>query len=315
MKNRELSSFRDPSGYIYYENDKVIRKINPCYFEEYEFLMESGLYNELIDKRLLISHKEIKNTKNEILLDVQKVPYISYPYEWTFEQLKSAALITLEVNKIAMKYGMILKDASCYNVEFIGTKPVFIDTLSFMFYKEGSPWGAYGQFTRHFVAPLLLMKNVDFRLNTLLKNYVDGIPLDLCTKLLGCKGGLTSYLHVKLQSKSINKHNMDGHKDLKNVKISKKSILNMFTMLENQLSKLSIKQNKTEWDNYYNNSNYSLISEEDKKNIICDFCKKIKINDSDIVFDLGSNDGKYSKLVKNHSVPLTDNYRERIGAD
>ena len=162
MKNKELSSFRDPSGYIYYENNKVMRKVNKIYFKEYDHLMNSGLYDELIKKGLLIEHKEIKRTSDEIILEVNKIPYISYPYEWTFEELKEASLVTLEINKIAMNYGMILKDASNYNIQFIGCKAVFIDTLSFMFYEENSPWGAYGQFSRHFIAPLVLMKNVEF---------------------------------------------------------------------------------------------------------------------------------------------------------
>ncbi len=298
MKNKvELSSFRDPSGYIYYADNKVMRHINPCYFDEYNYLMNSGLYQELVDNKLLVSHKEIDNKKDYIAIEVEKIPYISYPYEWCFDELKDAALLTLKINKIAMKYGMILKDSSCYNVQFLNGKAIFIDTLSFMFYKDNTPWEAYGQFSRHFIAPLVLMKYVDIRMNGLLKEYIDGIPLDLCSNILGKKGGFISYIHVKLQNKSIIKHNYDGHNDIKRVEIKKQSILNMFDMIEKQIDKLKLKAYETEWMNYYEVTNYEKEALLDKEKIIKDFCNEITINKNDIVFDLGANDGRFSKLV------------------
>ena len=100
MKNREFSSFRDPAGYIYYENNKIYRRINKCYFNEYEHFINSGLYNELVEKNYIISHKEIEKKAEYIIIEVEKIPFISYPYEWCFNALKEAALLTLEINKI-----------------------------------------------------------------------------------------------------------------------------------------------------------------------------------------------------------------------
>ena len=96
--NREASSFRDPAGYIYYSNNRVYRKIFACYFKQYEYLMNSGLYDKLIEKKLLVSHKEVERTKDYIVLEVEKIPFISYPYEWCFNQMKDASLLTLEFN-------------------------------------------------------------------------------------------------------------------------------------------------------------------------------------------------------------------------
>ena len=300
MKNKcvENSSFRDPSGFIYYERGKVIRKINPIYFYEYDFLMNSGLYQELVDCHLLIEHKEIKRTKQEILLEVARVPYITYPYEWTFEELKDAALLTIRINQIAMQYGMILKDATAYNVQFIGNKPIFIDTLSFMTYEENTPWGAYGQFCRHFVAPLALMKNIDVRMNELLKNHIDGIPLDLCSSLLGRKGGMISYLHIKLQNKSIQKHQNDGRNEVASIQIKKESILNMLSMLERQIQSLVLKKYSTEWMNYYENSNYNDSAIRSKESLVLQYCKKLHLKKDDLIFDIGANDGHFSYLLE-----------------
>lgn len=301
-KNKESSSFRDPAGYIYYCENKIYRKINKCYLKQYTYCKNEGLYDDLIKQKYLIKHQEIEKDENTSLLEVEKVPFISYPYEWCFEQLKEAALLTIKINKIALQYGMILKDASCYNVQFIGCNPIFIDTLSFDFYKEGTPWGAYGQFCRHFMAPLLLMAHIDENLNCLLKNYIDGIPLDVASHILGHRGGLTAMQHIKWQNQAISKHNNDGKKNIHTeVKIKKESLINMLDMIIRQIEKLSPKKTISEWEDYYNNTNYTLKQEELKSQIITKYLSKIKLNSDDITFDLGANNGKYSRIISQNN--------------
>lgn len=300
MNNKNYASFRDPSGYVYYEDGKVFRKINECYISTYDYLMSSGLYDRLLEEELIIKHKEVKRTDNFVILEVEKVPFISYSYEWCFSQYKDAALLTLKINKIALEYGMILKDASVYNVQFINSKPVFIDTLSFDMYEEGMPWGAYGQFTRHFIAPLLLMNFVDDRMNCLLKNYIDGVPLDLTEAILKKRGGFFAKQHIIWQNKAIKKHNVDGRKSSIKVNVSKKSLLNINVMIQNQIEALRGKKVNTEWDEYYSNTNYSSIADDEKKSIVLDYVKKLKIMNSDFAIDIGANDGKYSRLIREY---------------
>ena len=300
MNNKNYASFRDPSGYVYYEDGKVFRKINECYISTYDYLMSSGLYDRLLEEELIIKHKEVKRTDNFFILEVEKVPFISYSYEWCFSQYKDAALLTLKINKIALEYGMILKDASVYNVQFINSKPVFIDTLSFDMYEEGMPWGAYGQFTRHFIAPLLLMNFVDDRMNCLLKNYIDGVPLDLTEAILKKRGGFFAKQHIIWQNKAIKKHNVDGRKSSIKVNVSKKSLLNINVMIQNQIEALRGKNVSTEWDEYYSNTNYSSIADDEKKSIVLDYVKKLKIMNSDFAIDIGANDGKYSRLIREY---------------
>ena len=154
--------------------------------------MESGLYDKLVKARLLISHVEVDQTPAEMelahkILQPERVPFISYPYEWSFSQLKDAALATLSIQRRALKLDMSLKDASAYNIQFVRGKATLIDTLSFEMYKEGQPWVAYRQFCQHFLAPLALMALRDVRLNQLLRVYIDGVPLDLASELLPSK--------------------------------------------------------------------------------------------------------------------------------
>lgn len=299
-KNKDFSSFRDPAGYIYYENNKVYRKINHCYFLQYNYLMDSKLYNELKDDGYLISHKEIKNTDKEIILEVDKIPFISYPYEWCFSELKDAALLTLNICKKALEHGMILKDASSYNIQFFNGKPIFIDTLSFDFYEDGMPWGAYGQFCRHFMAPLILMSYVDENLNCMLKNYIDGIPVEIANNILKGRGGFTAKQHIKWHSKSISKYN-DNKNELKKVFVSKKNLINMIDMMIRQINKLKTKHINTEWESYYDNTNYTDMADKTKIKLVDNYLKKINIKDDDVIFDLGSNDGKYSRLASKNN--------------
>ena len=124
MKNLP-ASFRDPSGHLFHLNGELYRSVQPSYADNYEHLMSSGLYESLLDKLLIVRHEEVELDVNAYkTLKPELIPYISYPYEWSFSQLKDAALLTLRVNKEAMKFGMNLKDASAYNVQFLRGKPV-----------------------------------------------------------------------------------------------------------------------------------------------------------------------------------------------
>ena len=208
--SRQLSaSFRDPSGFLFTRNGILYRQINRAYAEDYARLMDSGLYEKLVKANLLIPHVEVDQAPAEKeaafkVVQPERAPFISYPYEWSFSQLKDAALATLSIHKRALKLGMSLKDASAYNIQFVRGKAMLIDTLSFEIYKEGEPWIAYKQFCQHFLAPLALMSYRDIRLNQLLRIYIDGVPLDLASALLPFRTklnfGLLTHIHVHADS-------------------------------------------------------------------------------------------------------------------
>src|SRR5512136_1175382 len=176
------SSFRDPSGFLFHRNGRLYRQVNASYRADYKQLMESGLYRDLTEQGLLIPHKETTEPhmsgRGSLVIEPEIVPFISYAYEWSFSQLQDAALATLAIQKKAVEHGMSLKDASAYNIQFRGCRPVMIDTLSFERYREGEPWVAYRQFCQHFLAPLALMSYKDIRLNQLFRVFIDGFPLD-----------------------------------------------------------------------------------------------------------------------------------------
>jgi hypothetical protein len=135
------------------DDGTLFRQVNHSYSAHYDLLLRSGLYQKLVDKAWLVSHEEVERPERADAyrtLRPQTVPYVSYPYEWCFSQLKDAALLTLDIQILSLAHGMVLKDASAYNVQFIGSRPVFIDTLSFEAYENGTPWIAYRQFASIF---------------------------------------------------------------------------------------------------------------------------------------------------------------------
>ena len=301
---RNTGSFRDPSGFIYSDRGNVYRQVNPYYQPEYDKLMNSGLYDELTSKGLLVKHKEI-STKGHPgaykVIQPEKVSFISYPYEWCFSQLKDAALLTLEIQKTAMKFGMGLKDASAYNMQFHTGRPVFIDTLSFEIVNKPKPWIAYRQYCQHFLAPLLLMAKRDIGLAKLLRDYIDGIPLDMAADLLKGRSRLSLgvNVHIHMHSRLQKRHAGAARREVKEKTISQNSLLGVITSLEKTTKKINWQPDKTEWGEYYTFTNYNDKSFTEKKKIIEKFINKAKPK---IVWDLGANNGLFSRIASDKGI-------------
>ena len=300
------ASFRDPCGFLFRHEGKLYRQINQVYTDDYRLLNESGLYDRLVDKGLLIPHVgapvELAQTNQaHCVIEPELVPFISYPYEWSFSQLKDAALTTLRIQKIALKKGMTLKDASAYNIQFHKGKPVLIDTLSFTAFEEGQPWVAYRQFCQHFLAPLALMALKDIRLGSLLRTGIDGVPLDLAACLLPMRTKLNSGLlmHLHAHAASQKKHE-DERKSAKGTKVSKQSLLGIIDSLRGSVRKLEWKPKGTEWGAYYSDTNYSDESLAFKRDLVK---KLLSETDARSVWDLGANNGFFSRVASEQGIP------------
>lgn len=288
-------SFRDPAGFVFRNgNGEILRQINELGLVDYDLLMSSGLYNTLVDKKLLIAHKEIESTKTHKVIQPTQIPYISYPFEWSFDQLKDAALLTLSIQRAAIKKGMALKDASAYNIQFMNGKPVFIDTLSFEAYKPGEPWQAYRQFCQHFLAPLSLMAYTDLNLSQLMRVHLDGIPLPLAVKLLPSKAkvrpGLAMHMviHGMAQKAKATEHKAQTKS------VSKNALISIIDSLERTVKKLKIQKSTTEWGDYYENTNYTAAATDKKARLLKTIVQSLNAK---TVLDLGGNNGHYSRTL------------------
>jgi len=304
--NRNIpGSFRDPSGFLFYRDGSLYRQVNITYKENYDHLMSSGLYEALADAELLLPHKEVdiegaRPDRAYKIIKPEVIPFISYPYEWTFSQLKMGALTTLEIAKRSLDFGMSLKDSSAYNIQFRKGRPIFIDTLSFEKYRAGEPWVAYRQFCQHFLAPLTLMSYRDIRLNQLFRVYIDGVPLDLASSLLPfrtrLKFSLFSHLHLHARSQ---KHFADKTVNMSGHKVSRLSFLGLIDNLESAVRKLKWRPQGSEWANYYEDTNYSPEALSHKREIVVRFLEEINPK---MVWDLGANIGLFSRIASKRGI-------------
>ncbi len=266
--------------------------------------IKSGLYKKLVSLGYIVSYEEAKVSDASVenawkVIKPQQIPFISYPYEWCFSMLKDAALLTLQIQKIALEHGMSLKDASAFNIQFFNGKPVHIDTLSFEQYQVGKPWVGYKQFIEHFLSPLSLMEMVDVRLNRLSSVFLDGIPVDLTARLLPLKSRFNIshlihiFAHAKTQKKFANKK---LGKLLEKRAVSLHSLLGMLDDLEHTVKKLKWNPKGTQWEDYYEKTknNYDSQAMEHKAELVESFLQKTKAK---TVWDMGANTGYFSAIA------------------
>ena len=289
-------SFRDNAGFVFFSQGQPFRCVNASYREDFKALKSSGLLEELQNDTLLVRHEETQFDPEEFpsaiaVLRPERIEMVSYPYEWSFGQLREAALCTLEIQRRALLRGMSLKDASAYNVQFLRGRPIHIDTLSFERYVDGEPWVAYRQFCQHFFAPLALMANVDPDLAKLLRSNIDGIPVDLASKLLPRRTrfnfGLA--LHIHAHARSANTTTTAQRRG----KVSKLAQFGLIDSLRRSIERFEWRQG-TLWGDYYEHTNYSEEAMESKRSLVREALAALQPK---VVWDIGANTGEFSKIA------------------
>lgn len=293
------ASFRDPAGHIVLHEGMYKRVVTQRGKEDYESLMRSGLYEELVSQGLLIPHTEedagplVSGGAYKILCPEQ-LEFISYPYEWCFSQLRDAALLTLEIQDRALRRGLSLKDASAFNVQFRAARPVFVDTLSFET-NNGGPWVAYEQFCRHFLAPLMLIgiKGVDA--NQHLKVHLDGLPLDEVSRLLGWRTYFRpgALVHIHLHARAQRAYR-GGARFRSGAVQGRDTKAALASSLRSVITRLRA-PTRSEWSGYQCSADhYGTDASEFKKLMVKCVVRELRPS---LVYDLGGNIGTFARLV------------------
>lgn len=296
------ASYRDPSGFVFLYEGKYYRQVNQCFKHDYILLKESGLYDRLVKEKKLIPHIELDEDLNQspewhCTLLPEQIRFPSWPYEWCFGQLKDAALLTLNILKEAIQHGMILKDATPFNIQFKNGRPVFIDTLSFEKYDVAQPWIAYRQFTESFIVPLLLCVYRSPEMLKLLQVYPDGIPLSLASKWLPLRSrfNFNVFLHIFLQNRIAQKSNRTSATQ---PAFSRTKLLNIVNNLSSFVSGMQLKKVKTTWNHYYDETVLDEKYVNDKLSIVTAWLKEIPVK---TLLDTGTNTGLFAKAAATHA--------------
>ena len=299
MINPNYLSYKDLSARVIYKDGKFIRLILNSYKNEYNHLMNSGLYDELIKKNLIIAHEEI--ALNEVNEEVYKVilpkqfAFQSYPFEWSFQQWRKSILTFLKINLISLKYGMILKDATPFNYCFEAGNAVMFDTSSFVFFNENDKWIAYKQFCQEFLSPLALMRYKGPIWGKLYMAHLRGLPLQFVSNQLPAKSwfNLSVLLHIHLHSKYSFKVSKGKATDSRGFSLSKiSSLLSMIKSSIFSWEKPHLLKNY--WDKYYEEDIETEEYINFKEQVIESWLQLIN---PDSVLDLGANTGKFSIIA------------------
>jgi len=303
------ASFRDPAGFVFTRAGELYRQVNPVGRPDYDTLIASGLYDHLVQAGDLVPHEVVEPSlspdgRASAVLRPVRVGFISYPYEWCFSQLKAAALLTLRLQKAAVQHGMSLKDATAYNVAIEAGRPVWIDTLSFERLTPGRPWAAYRQFCQFFLAPLSAISFVDVRLLQLLRAHIDGMPLEVASRILPASTRLRPGIltHVHLQA-AAERRVADGAPRMESRRtqvISATASAGILDSLERTVSGLTWRPDKTTWGDYYDATNYTDAAFGHKREIVSAAIDRLA---PATVWDLGANDGTFSRLASERGIP------------
>lgn len=307
----EPGSFRDPDGGIFFQDGRVYRYFNPAGAKTFLAATASGLFESLHAMALIIeqrqaSQKEFSDLQRVIpqaslIIEHPRLPFLSYCYEWPFEMLRDAALCTLETLAEALSKGFILKDATPYNVQFPGPRPVFIDLASFEPYQEGQPWKAYNQFCRLFLNPLLLQSTTGVPFQLWLRGDLEGIdPANLSRVIPWHKKlGRDIFTHVVLQA-WLNRHFAHESIDVSSgqTPVRKRQLNNLVSSLQKTIKALKPNRTASAWIGYEGEKHYHPEARSVKEAFVE---KAIEASKPGMTWDLGSNTGLYSIIAARHS--------------
>lgn len=300
---RDPGSFRDPSGFVYRRDGVVYRQIAPSFAGRWAAVEATGLLRRLADEGKALAYEdvglELAATPDAArVIRPDPVPFISYPYEWSFGQLRDAALRTLDVAEAALACGLTLRDASAYNIQFLGSRPVHIDTLSFEPAEPGRPWVAYRQFCEHFLGPLALMAIRDVRLGGLLRSNLEGVPLDLVSTLLprSTRFRLGLGAHVHLHARAQRRYADRGEEAAGRLERGRKvNVAALLASLRQTVEGLSWTPSGTEWADYdEQGASYAAEAVVAKERLVVDLLARTT---GGRVWDLGANTGRFSRLA------------------
>ncbi|WP_112661799.1 class I SAM-dependent methyltransferase [Microvirga flavescens] len=302
---RNAGSFRDPSGHVFESAGRIFRTINERARSDYETVRDKGVLTSAVEAGFLIESREIEKPqwksgleRAAYVVEHPKIDFISYAYEWSFGALKAAALHHLDFQLHLLKQDAVLSDATAYNIQFVGSKPVFIDLLSVRPYREGEFWIGHRQFCEQFLNPLLLQSTLGIAHNTWFRGNLEGIPTADLARALPFKSCFSwnmlsqVILQAKLQAKATDAPDQAIQSAKKTRTLSRTAYEGMLRQLRNWIATLNpANTGKTVWGDYAKDNTYSSDEANEKRRFIAEFAAATRPN---VMIDIGCNTGDYS---------------------
>ena len=306
----EPASFRDPAARVLRHEGQILRYLTSAALRNFEALSATRFYREFTGSGRLVATELATSSQTLPLSDPwvavlrhQTIPVVSYPYEWCFSMLQDAALLQLDLQVAALDEGMTLKDATPFNIQWIGTRPVFIDIGSFKAAEPGEPWAGYRQFCEMFLYPLFLQAYKDIPFHPWLRGSLEGVEAGHINNLMSARDRLRPgvFTHVYLLSKVQSRYEAtqrNVRKELRSAGFSaimvKHNVLGMRRIVE----RLTWRRARSTWSNYVDCNTYEEADRERKKRFILRAAASVNRS---CVWDLGCNTGEYSRAVSEYA--------------
>ncbi len=314
----DAGSFRDRQGRVFYHQGRVYRALSSAALDAWRALEASQFFRAATDAKTMVATTEVDLTRDANLstddlaalsphwvaaLEHERIPFLSYPYEWSFSMLQDAARLQLDLLRGALEEGLIAKDASSYNVQFRGAKPTFIDTASFEPWTEGEPWVGYLQFCQLFLYPLLLTAYRGIPFQPWLRGSLDGVTPEDCNRLLTFRDRMRPgvladvYIQAKLQAKTSG-GDQKVRNDMRKAGFSRAMILGNVNRLSKVVDKLSWQRTASEWADYATVNSYDEAAHAAKARFVEAAAGEKRWP---LAWDLGANTGTFSRLIAPHA--------------
>jgi hypothetical protein len=306
--NADPGSFRDPGGRVFLRNDEVYRTLDEHARANWDALSATKFFPREVAAGRIVATEfadgiEIDGQWAGVLRH-ERVPVITYPYEWTFSMLRQAALLQLDLLLAALAEGMILKDSTPFNVQWRGAKPVFIDIGSFERLDKGDIWVGYRQFLAQYLYPLMLTARVGIPFQPWLRGRPDGLTANQMNAVMGSKSRLLSksgLLHVTLPARAEKADRASGRdvrSEYKDAGFSKEMIEANVKGLRGIVEKLTWNPDTSRWNRYAADCDHVHLQRDAK----ADFVSSVLAHGPfDTIWDVGANDGHFSKLAAQHA--------------
>lgn len=301
-------SFRDPAGHVFEHNGRIFRTVTGFGRSAFDSVQEIGFLEDLVRTGDLLPYELVTEPallemfpEAELLLEHPKLAYVSYPYEWSFFQLRDAALLQLDIAIRGLDAGVVLSDATAYNIQFLGPKPVFIDHLSFQPYRDGAYWMGHRQFCEQFLNPLLLRSKLGVSHNAWFRGGLEGIPTADLDRLLPRlqKLSVKMLAHVVMPAKAQRDAMEQGVGTTKSLSerkgLPKASYRGLLTQLRGWIAGLQPKgATASVWGSYADDNTYDDDENRQKAEFVDRFVRVVKPK---LTFDLGCNSGAFSEVA------------------
>ncbi len=308
----DTGSFRDPDGRIYLHSERVFRGLSETALHSYRKVSESRFFRKFSESGALVKTWELADNDNPLpaqirsdwagFLEHERIALISYPYEWSFSMLKAAAMLQLRLTEAAIKEGFSLKDATPYNVQFVGKKPVFIDIASLEELRDGEPWAGYRQFCEMFLFPLMLQSYKGIQFQPFLRSRIDGIDVQTAGRLFSFRDRFRKgvFGNVWLQAKLDRRYGGSSENvrsSLKSAGFNRELILVNIRKLKKLIASMQWEGDGSEWGDYTSFHNYSDDDHIRKEEFVAE-C--VRDGHPGTVWDIGCNTGQFSRIAARH---------------